>query len=102
MNTEEQIVSAINGEKVIAKHIYHYHWISGSSTVVYPITLWEKKVVIQIDTKKNVFKKAIERVVNKHPNLFTIGYFDKNDDSCPAEIGFRYTDETMENLKKHI
>ena len=102
MNTEEQIVAAIKGEKTIAKHIYPYHWTSGSSTTVYPITLWQRNVEIQIDTKKNVFDKAIARVIAKYPNLFQSGHFNKTDDSCPAYISFQYTDETMENLKKRI
>ena len=91
MKIQDRIVAAIKAEPVIAKHIYNHHWTSGSSTTVYPITLWAHTVDIQIDTHHDYFQKAIERVLDKNKDLFCDGYFCKNDNSCPAEIRFRYT-----------
>lgn len=98
MNIQDRIVAAIKEEPIIAKHIYQDHWTSGSSTIVYPITLWAHNVVIQIDTKRDYFQKAIERVLNKHKDLFCDGWFCKNDNSCPAEIRFRYSNEVDDEI----
>jgi hypothetical protein len=100
MKIQDQIVAAIKEEPVIARHILDHHWTSGSSTVVYPITLWERSVCIQLDTHRDYFEKAVARVLKKHTDLFKDGYFCKNDDSCPAEIRFYYTDNTIDKLKQ--
>lgn len=97
--TAKRIVAAIKEEPVIARHILYHHWISGSSTVVYPITLWPEHVDIQLDVYHNYFDKAIARVLAKHGDLFRDGYFCKWDKSCPDEIRFNYTKETAEKLK---
>ena len=60
--------------------------------------LWAHNVCIQIDTKHNYFQKAIERVLAKHKDLFCNGWFCKNDDSCPAEISFRYSNEVDDEI----
>lgn len=100
MTTQERIVAAIKGERTLAKHIYKHVWTSGSTTEVYPITLWERSVDVQMDTHRNYFDKAIARVLAKHSDLFSNGYFCKNDDSCPAEVRFIYTEETKKSLKQ--
>ena len=99
MKIQDQIVAAIKNEQVIAKHIDHHHWISGSSTVVYPITLWERSVCIQLNTNRNYFEKAIKRVLDKNKDLFKGGWFWKSDGSCPSELTLIYTPETAEGLK---
>lgn len=98
MNIQDRIVAAIKAEPVIAKHIDHHHWTSGRSTIVYPITLWAHNVCIQIDTRRNYFQKAIERVLNKNKDLFCDGWFCKNDGSCPAEISFRYAPDVDDEI----
>ena len=80
MKAKDEIVNAIKGDKTLAKHIYKHTWISGSSTTIYPITLWLTDVCIQLDTHKNLFKKCIERILAKYPNLFKDGYFCKRMD----------------------
>lgn len=94
----EMIVAAIKSEKTIARHILLHHWTSGTSTTVYPITMWQRDVDVQMDTHKSIFDKAIKRVLDAYPLLFENGYFCKNDDSCPAEIKFIYTAATRERL----
>lgn len=100
MKAKDEIVNAIKGDKTLAKHIYKHTWISGSSTTIYPITLWLTDVCIQLDTDKNLFKKCIERILAKYPNLFKDGYFCKNDGSCPAELNLSIRTKRCEDCKK--
>lgn len=88
MANQNEIVNAIKSEHIITRHIYKHHWISGSSTIVYPITILEDRVNIQLDTDHNVFEDAISRVLSKHHDLFTEGYFCKGDGSCPSVLRF--------------
>lgn len=99
-NIQQKIVSAIKNENIIAKHIYQHHWISGSSTVVYPITLWQYSVDVQIDTKRNYFEKAIRRVLEKNQDIFEFGFFCKSDNSRPAFIRFHYTKNAIQEFNK--
>ena len=92
-NVKDEILAAIKSEKVIAKHICKHSWTSGSSTEVAPIVFWSYEVSIQMDTHRNIFEKAIERILAAYPNLFKYGYFCINDGSCPAEVRLFYTDE---------
>ena len=62
---QQRILNAIKQERIIAKYTDQEPWESGSSTVVYPITLWVDRVKVQIDTKRNYFEKAIQRVIKK-------------------------------------
>ena len=101
MTAKEEIMAAVKSDKTIASHIINYTWTSGSSTTVYPIMLWPDDVCLQMDTTRNLFQKAIGRVMEKYSHLFRYGYFSKNDGSCPAEITFSYTDETATRLKNH-
>lgn len=95
---KNEIVNAIKSEKVLAKHIYHHHWVSGSSTLVYPITLWSRNVEIQVDTDKNLFNGCIKRILERFPNLFSNGYFWKSDGSCPSHVTLMYTEYAMKEL----
>ena len=99
MKKIDEIVNAIKSEKTLDKHVLRHTWMSGCSTMVYPITLWANDVSVQLDTRKNVFDKCISRIMKKNPDLFKDGYFKKNDGSCPAEVVFIYTKETAEALK---
>jgi hypothetical protein len=99
MTAREEIVAAIKGDKTLAKHILKHTWTSGSSTEVYPITLWAKEVSVQLDSTRRMFGKCIERIVKAYPHLFKGGHFCKWDGSCPAELVFSYTDETKKRLE---
>lgn len=90
----EKILQEIQNDALINKYLYKYTWISGSSTKVYPISAkYEhnqiKEIIIQIDTKKNVFNKLIQRYQNKYKKI-NYGYFTKNDDTCPSELVFKF------------
>lgn len=89
----KDIIEDINNDKIINKHICNYIWVSGSSTQVYPLTIWLnqdfsiKEISIQINDNKNVFEKLIERYKNKYKDI-DYGYFYKNDGSCPNTLTF--------------
>lgn len=57
------IAQQIAKDKMFAKYIYNHTWLSGSSTTVYPITIFEtsKEIIFQLNTNKNVFKKFIKK-----------------------------------------
>ena len=99
---KDLVLAIIKKENTIWKHVYKNTWVSGSVTEVYPITLWNDYVSIQIDTKRSVFNKAIKRVVDEYPYIFANGMFCKNDESCPAEIRFYYTDTFKDVLMNEV
>ena len=75
-------------EKLAQKYLYKYTWLSGSSTTVYPITIYEDSIEIQWESDKNIFGKFIDRIVNNNADLFSKGFFWKSDGSCPSTITF--------------
>lgn len=91
------ILEDIKKDKLIQKYMYKYTWISGESTTVYPIMVYRCKsyiidITIQIDTKRNYFKKLIERYMNKYKNI-EYAYFSKTDNSCPSYLYFKLKEE---------
>jgi hypothetical protein len=97
MTTKERICkeieSAIFADATLTRHLCKHVWLSGCSTMVYPITIWAKSVEIQLDTHKNLFGKCIKRILDKNKHLFKSGWFWKGDGSCPSTITFQYTDD---------
>lgn len=88
--TKDEILNIIESDSLIEKYLYDHHWISGSSTVVYPITVWSGSITIQLATRKNVFSKCIERIVKVSDGLLSDGIFSKGDGSCPATLNFYF------------
>ncbi len=99
IDTKELLV-ALKAEPLINKYMYKDTWTSGSSTTVYPITFWKSEVEIQINTKKNVFEKFIDRFIKQHGDLVLAGSFCKMDDSCPATLTFWYNIPENEGYRK--
>jgi len=93
----KQVVAEFQNEKLVKKYLYEHEWLSGSSTVVHPITIWADEVVIQWKSNKNVFEKFIKRIVNKYNDVFEYGYFWKSDGSCPSKLVFCFNDEYKSN-----
>lgn len=105
MNIQEltkELLTAIENEPIIKKHIYGSTWLSGSSTTVYPIIFLQKEVRIQLDISKNVFKKFIERFVKQNSDLVVCGGFSANDGSCPSELYFYYNIPENQRANKAI
>ncbi|MBQ3543482.1 MAG: hypothetical protein IJA34_00595 [Lachnospiraceae bacterium] len=80
-------------EEMVKKNLYEYIWVSGSSTKVYPITIWiegaiTSDIVIQWKNDKRC-TKFINKIVKKYNDILEEGYFWKSDGSCPSTITFR-------------
>lgn len=90
MNIDD-VVKEIMNDNMFSKYISKHTWMSGSSTVVYPVTVWEvsKQIEFQLNTNRNMFSKFIERTCEKYP-LLEMGVFIKSDGSCPSTIKFYY------------
>lgn len=86
-----QFIEEFKNEKIVKKNIYEYAWLSGSSTMVHPITIWRNDIEIQWKSNKDIFNRFIDRMVEKYSDLFECGYFWKTDGSCPSRIVFRFT-----------
>lgn len=84
----QQFIDEMKKDKIVAKNLMDCTWLSGSSTVVYPITIWKNEIVFQWKSDKRVFDKFLERTVKKYSDLIEYGYFRKSDGSCPSVIGF--------------
>lgn len=93
------IYSAILGEETIHKHIIEYNWVSGSSSIIYPINIGITDVEVQVNSgNRNYYSKAIQRLVAHNPHIFKDGYFCKTDGSCPSFIRLVYSDEFLQDI----
>lgn len=86
----KQVVEEIKNEPLMKKYLYNHTWVSGSSTTVYPVMIWNNDVDFQLSTHNNYFKKFIERICNKYSDVISKGYFNKLDGSCPSVLCFRF------------
>lgn len=89
----QQFIKEFTKEKLVKKYLYSRTWLSGSSTTVYPITVWKREIVCQWKSDKRIFDTFINRIVEKHSDLFNYGYFYKTDGSCPSALIFRFKEE---------
>lgn len=88
--TIEEITSIVESDKLIQKYLYPYHWISGSSTTVYPIAVWieSKEIVVQVEKGAWRLRKHLQKMVETNKEAFSDAYFSKSDGSCPDRITF--------------
>lgn len=94
MDIEEKrkkIVDIICKSDMIKKHLCKYTFLSGSSTLVYPIEVFKSDIIIQLNISKNVFKNFINRIENEYPEFIEYGYFSKNDGSCNSTLTFKFS-----------
>ena len=99
--------SIIENSNFVKKYLYDKHWISGSVTIVHPITFFRDdyndfiRCSIQIDDNKVHWRKTFNRLFDElnnsiKDNGFTIlsSYICKYDGSCPwsAEIKIKIED----------
>ena len=88
-----RMAEAILSDKTMAKHMLKHEWMSGSSTMVAPLTIGANYASAQVDTDRpNTLNKAIRRIVDNNKDLFGDGRFCKYDGSCPSEVRFYYAD----------
>lgn len=91
--TKEQrltrFIKDLKKEPLVKKYLDKRSWLSGSSTEVYPITIWEDKIVLQWACRGTYFGKFIQRIVRENSDILADGWFAKHDGSCPAEIIFK-------------
>lgn len=93
MKSISEIVNIIETDPAFIKHGRHEHWISGSSTVVYPISIWTKSKLIDIQwgrIDKRVINPFITRIIKESEGLIKQGFITKSDGSCPNKITFFY------------
>lgn len=97
----KDVYTAILSNKTIQKHTTPYTFFSGCSTEVYPITLWGNSVEVHLDSgNRNFYHKAIQKVVENNPQLFSRGYFCTSDGSYPSFLRFIYSEALLERIKE--
>lgn len=87
-----EIAEILQGDKLIGKYINRTPWISGSSTVVYPIQIWAVSKIVEIQVLKGAYRlrHRIDKIVSEHPDIFSVALFCESDGSCPDTIKFWY------------
>ena len=86
------LIDFVRGNEEVKKYLSKYSWTSGSSTEVHPVALWRDELILQIETKKNVFENLIAEVKQKF-DFVKSGYFNETDNSCPAELVFIFKND---------
>lgn len=91
METKE-MTQIILSDELIRKYIYPYHWMSGSSTIVCPVSVWTASKQIEVQVKPGAWRlrKRLKKIVETNPRAFKDAYFCKSDGSCPDTIRFYY------------
>jgi hypothetical protein len=83
----EKVVELVLAVPLFSKHIRNYGQHVGSQYFP-PIRGWARYVEFDIDTRKNVFKKALNKFAKDNADIIVAALFVKNDDSCPSELRF--------------
>ena len=89
----EEIGNKVAESDFFKKHGYKSHWISGSTTEVYPIRVWIENNCIEIQLGCNNLrgiKRALDKLVKSLSDVREY-YICKYDGSCPdvARIYFK-------------
>lgn len=86
-------VNKLIREKIVLKYLCPFKRLSGSSTIVHPITVTKNKLILQWESDKKIFDKFIQRMVKEYNHMFESGHFWKSDGSCPSTITFNLKEE---------
>ena len=91
----EKVVDIIKNGNFFKKFGFKSHWISGSSTVVYPITDWvpSREIVIQLDS--TVYRgrtQSAKALINQINEIMDVKYwcYGHNDGSCPPTLNMYF------------
>lgn len=94
MSTKERVavlVDTLKREKIVQKYcLTGGTHLSGCSTQVTPIMVWQDSIELNLITDRNYFNKFIDRIVSSNKDLLRSGYFVKSDGSTPSRIVFRF------------
>ena len=87
----EKVVDLIREDRFISTAIEPHPWLSGSSTTVYPITVWpDGLIVVQLqDTDGRAVVAWKKRFIKEHADLIEDIRYVKNDGSCPKTISIK-------------
>lgn len=85
------LLDAVKSSKRIGARIRTDSWVSGSSTIVTPITIWgmpvhEIKVQLKVNGAKHFPLKSAQKIADEFSGLVSRISLNKNDGSCPAEL----------------
>ena len=83
------LIDAIKSNKRIDARIYKDSWVSGSSTIVTPITIWGmpvREVRVQLKDAKHFPLKTAQKIADEFSGIVSRIALVKNDGSCPAEL----------------
>ena len=80
-------------EKIVIKYLCPFNRLSGSATIVHPITVTKNKIILQWQSDKRIFDKFIQRTIIEYSHMFKSGHFWKSDGSCPSTITFNLKEE---------
>ena len=83
------LIDAIKSNKRIDARIYKDSWVSGSSTIVTPITIWGmpvREVRVQLKDAKHFPLKSAQKIADEFSGIVSRIALVKNDGSCPAEL----------------
>lgn len=91
METKE-MTQIILSDELIRKYIYPHAWMSGSSTPVYPVSVWteSKQIIVQVKRGARRLRKRLQQMIETNKEVFNNAYFRKSDGSCPDTIIFCY------------
>ena len=85
------LIDAIKSNKRIDARIYKDSWVSGSSTIVTPITIWGmpvREIRVQLKDAKHFPLKTAQKIADEFSGIVSRISLVKNDGSCPAELVF--------------
>ena len=83
------LIAAIKSNKRIDARIYKDSWVSGSSTIVTPITIWGmpvREIRVQLKDAKRFPLKTAQKIADEFSGIVSRIALVKNDGSCPAEL----------------
>lgn len=85
MNDADRIIEFVKARK--GGFINYHHWVSGSSTVVYPITTWvdddSSTIEFQLSDCDGRNWRGFESVLKRNFQCVESAYYCRYDGSCP-------------------
>jgi hypothetical protein len=80
-----KLIADIHKVPVFERHILKNKVNYGSVSFA-PIMNWGDRIEILVDTRRNVFQKAIDKFVEEHEDILRFAYFVKGQDFTPYVV----------------